>query len=152
MDVVLQEAAISGKSKLTKILLANILIFIAAFLGYKYLPAIIALDPKHTGRLIALVGVAPAMALLVSIAIGITQPKRFSANNDGITFGSAVASSDFYSWNDISEFSLCPKSKVLKFQVNSQQVKETLRLKQFGVTQHQFEQLQQLAKNGLRKE
>lgn len=152
MDVVLQEAAISGKSKLTKILLVNILIFIAAFLGYKYLPAIIALDPKQTGRLIALVGVAPAMALLVSIAIGITQPKRFSANNDGIMFGSALASSDLYSWNDISEFSLNPTSKVLKFQVNSLQLKETIRFKQFGITPHQLEQLQQLAKNGLKKE
>ena len=100
----------------------------------------------------AFVGMAPVIALFVSIAIGITQPKRFSANNDGITFGSALASSDFYSWKDISEFSLCPKNKVLKFQVNSLQTKETLRLKQFGITQQQFEQLQQLAKNGLKKE
>jgi len=152
MDVVLQEAAISGKKKLIKILLVNILIFIATYLGYKYLPAIIALDPKHTDRLIALVAMAPAIALFVSIVIGITQPKRFSANNDGITFGSALASRDFYSWKDISEFSLNPTSKVLKFQVQSLQVKETLRLKQFGITQHQFEQLQQLAKNGLKKE
>lgn len=149
MDVVLQQAAISGKSKLIKILLVNILIFIATFFGYKYLPAIIALDPKHSGRLIALVGIAPVIALFASIVIGITQPKRFSANKDGITFGSVLASRDIYSWKDISEFSLNPTSKVLKFQVNSLQIKETLRLKQFGITQHQFEQLQQLAKNGL---
>lgn len=149
MEVVLQEAAISGKSKLIKILLVNILIFIATFFGYKYLPAVIALAPNQSGRLIALVGIAPVIALFVSITIGITQPKRFSANNDGITFGSALVSSDFYSWKDISEFSLCPKSKVLKFQVQSLQVKETLRLKLFGITQHQLEQLQQLAKNGV---
>ena len=144
MDVVLQEAAVTGKTKLYIILLVNCIILSAACVGYKYVPAIIDLDPRY-GRLMVLVAMAPVLALFLSISIGVKQPRQFRANTEGITLGSSAVSSDFYYWSEISEFNLYPKSKLLKFRVDSQQLSESLKLKKFSISQQQFDQLQQLA-------
>lgn len=63
MDVVLQEAAVTGKTKLYIILLVNCIILSAACVGYKYVPAMIELDPRYYGRLMVLVAMAPVLAL-----------------------------------------------------------------------------------------
>ncbi|KUM52724.1 hypothetical protein [Rheinheimera sp. EpRS3] len=150
MDVVLQEVAVKGRTKLCTILLVNCIILGAACVGYKYVPAMIDLDPRY-GRLMVLVAMAPVLALFLSISIGVKQPRQFRANTEGITLGSSAVSSDFYYWSDITEFNLCPNSKVLKFRVDSQHLSETLKLKKFSISQQQFDQLQQLAIASLKR-
>jgi hypothetical protein len=145
MDIVLQEAAVTGKAKLYKILLVNCTILTVACVGYIYVPAMIEQDPRYYSRLMVLVAMAPVLALFLSISIGVNQPRQFRANTEGITLGDCAVNRDFYNWNDISEFNLCPKNKVLKFQVSSLQLNENLNLKKFSISQQQFNQLQQLA-------
>ncbi|WP_166836911.1 PH domain-containing protein [Rheinheimera pleomorphica] len=152
MLITLQQPIVSPTSKLYQILLVNCILLGATFLGYKYLPSILALDPRPNVRLMVIVAMAPVLALCCSIVIGTKQPKTLTADDDGITLGDAIAGSEFYPWHDISGFSLNPNSKVLKFRVDSLQLKHTFRLKQFGITQQQFEQLQQLAAVGLKSE
>jgi hypothetical protein len=150
IEVALQQPAISKTNKLCFILLANSLIVGACILGYSYLPGLLNTEPRGIGKLLALLVMAPAIALVVSIRIALKQLRYFRANAEGITLGDAIAGSEFYPWQDISGFSLNPKSKMLKFQVDSLQFKHTLWLKQFGISQPQFEQLQQLAAEGLK--
>lgn len=152
MKVTLQQPAISASRKLYSILLVNGIVLGATFFGYKYLPSILALDPRPNVRLMVVVAMAPVLALCCSIVIGTKQPKTLTADDDGITLGDAIAGSEFYPWRDISGFSLNPNSKVLKFKVDSLQLKQTFRLKQFGISQQQFEQMQQLAVVGLKGE
>lgn len=150
IEVALQQPAISKTKKFCFILLANSLIVAVCILGYRYLPGLLNADPRGISKLLALLVMAPAIALTVSIRIALKQPRYFRANTEGITLGDAIAGSEFYPWQDISGFSLNPKSKMLKFQVDSLQFKHTLWLKQFGISQPQFEQLQQLAAEGLK--
>lgn len=152
MTITLQQPIVSPISKLYQILLVNCIILGVTFLGYKYLPSILALDPCPNTRLMVIVAMAPVLALCCSIVIGTKQPKTLTANDSGITLSDTIAGSEFYPWHDISSFSLNPSSKVLKFKVDSLQLKHTFRLKQFGITQQQFEQLQQLADVGLKSE
>ena len=152
MKVTLQQPAIRASRKLYSILLVNGIILGATFLGYKYLPSILALDPRPNTRLMVIVAMAPVLALFCSIVIGTKQPKTLTADEFGITLSDAITGSEFYPWHDISGFSLNTSSKVLKFKVDSLDVKQRLRLKQFGISQQQFEQLQQLAEKGLKSE
>ncbi|MCF4009500.1 hypothetical protein [Rheinheimera sp. UJ63] len=150
ITMILQQSSVSRTHKLYKILLVNGIILSATFFGYKYLPALIALEPRHSGRLMALLAIAPLLALFCSIAIGARQPKTFSASLDGITLSDGIAGSEFYPWHNISGFKLNPNRKVLTFRIESLELKQTLRLKQFGITELQLEQLQQLAAVGLK--
>ncbi|MEO3877123.1 hypothetical protein [Rheinheimera fenheensis] len=152
IEVALQQPAISKTKKLCFILLANSLIVAVCIIGYRYLPGLLNTDQRGISKLLALLVMAPAIALVVSIRIALKQPGCFRANAEGITLGDAIAGSEFCPWHDISGFSLNPSSKVLKFKVDSLQLKHTFRLKQFGISQHQFEQLQQLAEVGLKSE
>jgi hypothetical protein len=70
MTITLQQPTVGRTSKFYSILLVNCIILGATFLGYKYLPSIIALAPHHNGRLMALVAMAPVLALFGSIVIG----------------------------------------------------------------------------------
>lgn len=151
-EITLQEPATSKTQKLCIILLTNSFILVMCLLGYRYLPGLLNAEPRGIGKLLALLVMAPAIALVLSIRIALRQPKYFRANAEGITLGDAIAGSEFYPWHDISGFSLNPISKVLKFQIDSLQLKQTFRLKQFGISQPQFEQLQQLAAVGLKSE
>lgn len=151
IEVALQQPAISKTKKLCIILLANSLIIVLCLLGYSYLPGLLNAEPRGISKLMAMVVMAPAIALAASISIALKQPRYFRVNAEGITLGDAIAGSEFYPWRDISGFSLNPNSKVLKFRVDSLEVKQRLRLKQFGISQQQFEQLQQLAAEGLKK-
>lgn len=151
-EVALQQPAISKTKKLCIILLANSLIVVVCILGYRYLPGLLNAEPRGISKLLAMVVMAPAIALAVSISIALKQPRYFRVNAEGITLGDAIAGSEFYPWRDISGFSLNPNSKVLKFKVDSLQLKQTFRLKQFGISQQQFEQMQQLAVVGLKGE
>ena len=121
-------------------------------LGDSYLPDLLNAEPRGISKLLALLVMAPAIALVISISIALKQPGYFRANAEGITLGDGITGSEFYPWRDISSFSLNPNSKVLKFRVNSLDVKQRLRLKQFGISQQPFEQLQQLADVGLKSE
>lgn len=152
IEVALQQPAISKTKKFCFILLANSLIVAVCILGYRYLPGLLNADPRGISKLLALLVMAPAIALTVSIRIALKQPRYFRANTEGITLGDAITGSEFYPWRDISGFSLNPKSKVLKFRVDSLQLKQTFRLKQFGISQQQFEQLQQLAEKWVKSE
>lgn len=152
MTITLQQPIASPISKLYQILRVNCIILGATFLGYKYLPSILALDPRPNTRLMVIVAMAPVLALFCSIVIGTKQPKTLTADEFGITLSDAITGSEFYPWREISGFSLNPNSKVLKFRVDSLQLKHTFRLKQFGISQQQFEQLQQLAEEGLKGE
>ena len=152
IEVALQQPAISKTKKLCFILLANSLIIVLCLLGYRYLPGMLNAEPRGISKLLMLVVMAPAIAQAVSIRIALKQPRYFRVNAEGITLGDAISGSELYPWHDISGFSLNPNSKVLKFKVNSLQLKQTFRLKQFGISQQQFEQLQQLAVVGLKGE
>ena len=151
-EVALQEPAISKTKKLCIILLINSLIIMLCILGYRYLPDLLPLDQRRISKLLAIVVMAPAIALAVSIAIALIQPRHFRANAEGIALGDAIAGNDLFHWHEISHFSLNLESKVLRFRVDRLQLKKTLRLKQFGISPQQLEQLQQLAAVGLKSE
>jgi len=144
-EVTLNEPAISAGSKLLQILVVSSLILVATFFGYKYLPVLMSSQIRDNGKLVALIVCGPVLALYSAITIGIRQPKQFSVSAEGIALGNAIAGKDFYPWHDVSEFTLCSNTKRLRLRVDRVELKETLNLKKFGVSQQQFEQIQKFA-------
>gem|GEM_PF-3045792 len=149
-EVTLNEPAISASRKLLEILIVSSLILVATFLGYAYLPVLVNTQHHGSGKLLALIVCGPVLALYSAITIGIRQPKQFSVSAEGIALGNAIAGKAFYPWHEVSEFTLCANTKRLRLRVDHVELKETLKLKKFGVNQQQLEQIQQLASDNIR--
>ncbi|WP_019677377.1 hypothetical protein [Arsukibacterium perlucidum] len=151
MEFELRELGQTTGKKVIKILLANVVIWATTYLGYKYLPDILNLDLQSSGKLIAIIAMGPAIALVSTIQIGVRQQRLFAAGAAGIKFGDPASGIQSYSWADIACFNLSPDTKVLKFAADSMDIAETIPLKKFGINEQQFNRLFELSTTFLRK-
>ncbi|WP_445425747.1 hypothetical protein [Alishewanella sp. HL-SH06] len=137
--------------KLAKIAIANIVILVATFIGYRYLPDILNLELHGSGKLIAVIAMVPAIALVSTIQIGLRQQRIFATGANGIRFGDSVSGVQSYSWEDISSFNLSPDTKVLHFASGCMGITETIPLKKFGINELQYSRLHELSSALIRK-
>lgn len=151
MEFELRELGQTTGKKVIKILLANVVIWATTYLGYKYLPDILNLDLQSSGKLIAIIAMGPAIALVSTIQIGVRQQRIFAAGAAGIKFGDPATGIQSYSWAGIACFNLSPDTKVLKFAADSMDIAETIPLKKFGINELQFNRLVELSTTFLRK-
>lgn len=145
MEFELRELGQTASSKVVKIVLANIVILGATFLGYKYLPDILNLNLQGSGKLLAVVVMGPAIALVSTIQIGLRQQRVFTAGAEGIKFGDPVSGIQSYFWEDISCFNLSHDMKILQLASKSMDIAETIPLKKFGITELQYHRLFELS-------
>lgn len=145
MDFELQERPLSRHSKLLYIVLLNIAILSATFLGYKYLPSLLNLPSGAHARMMIFVVFGPLFALTGTIVIALHQPRVVAFGHDGIKFGDTLAGTTFYSWAEIATFRLSNNGKKLTLRTKNKDLNETLSLKRLGITKQQSQKLEVLA-------
>lgn len=144
LDFELHERSLSRRNKLIYIVLLNIVILSATFLGYKYLPSLLNLPSSVHSRMMIFVVFGPVFALFGTIVIALKQPRAFAFGHDGIKFGDTLAGSTFYPWAEMDTFRLSNNGKKLKLRTKNKDVNETLSLTRFSITEQQRQKLQRL--------
>ncbi|MBU1619766.1 MAG: hypothetical protein KJ556_07380 [Gammaproteobacteria bacterium] len=147
----LRELSQSTARKALKIIGVNILLWTAIFVGYHYIPDILNVENGKPIRLVVVILMGPAVALMISIQIGVKAQRIFTANEQGIRFGDPVMGIKHYSWNDISHFDLSPDSKLLTLSLKNTDNTQSIPLKSFGINQQQYDNLLQWSSAALGK-
>lgn len=147
MEFELRELSQSAGIKALKIILLNIALWTATFIGYHYISDVLSSGNSNAGKLVAMIVMGPAVALVLSIQVGIRPQRIFVASEQGIQFGDPVSGMKRYSWKDIRCFELSPDSKLLKLSLKNTDQAEIIPLKRYGINQQQYDRLIQLAQN-----
>ncbi|MDP5191727.1 hypothetical protein [Rheinheimera baltica] len=151
MEFELRELGLTTSNKVVKIVLVNIFILAATYIGYKYLPAVLNLNLQSSGKLIAIIASGPAIALFATIQIGLRQQRIFAVGADGIKFGDPISGIQSYSWDDITRFNLSHDTKILQLASDSLNIEETIPLRKFGITALQYNRVLDLSSACLKK-
>lgn len=144
MEFELREQSQNAGIKAIKIILLNIALWTATFIGYHYIPEWLNSDSRSMGKLVAIVVMGPAIALVVSIQIGIRQQRIFTASEKGIKFGDPVSGFSHYLWEEIESFDLSPDTQLLKLSLKNTDKTDSIPLRNYGINQQQFDRLLQL--------
>lgn len=151
MEFELREQSQSASIKALKIILLNIALWTATFIGYHYISDVLSTGNSNAGKLVAVIVMGPAIALVLSIQVGIRPQRVFAANEQGIQFGDPVSGMKRYCWKEISCFELSPDAKLLKLSLENTDKTEVIPLKGYGINQQQYNKLLQWSAAGLVK-
>lgn len=147
MEFELRERSQSAGIKALKIILLNIALWTATFIGYHYISDVLSTGNSNAGKLVAVIVMGPAIALVLSIQVGIRPQRIFVVSEQGIQLGDPVSGMKHYYWKEISCFELSPDSKLLKLSLKNTDQTEIIPLKRYGINQQQYDRLLQLARN-----
>lgn len=147
MEFELRERSQSAGIKALKIILLNIALWTATFIGYHYISDVLSTGNSNAGKLVAVIVMGPAIALVLSIQVGIRPQRIFVVSEQGIQLGDPVSGMKHYDWKEISCFELSPDSKLLKLSLKNTDQTEIIPLKLYGINQQQYDRLLQLARN-----
>lgn len=113
MTLELREIHQSGRVKLLKIVLLNIALWTATFVGYGYLPELFSLDSRASSKIIALICMMPVFALVYSIFIGVKEQRILYADSDGIRYGGHISGFTYKSWKEVTKVQLGKSPKLI---------------------------------------
>ena len=148
MTFELSEVGQSRRWKLIKILLANISIWTATFIGYFYIPELLSMDAKGAGKIVAFIWFGPAFAVYWSISIGIKEQRRLMVSEDNLSFGSKTYGFKTFNWSEISDYQFDEQSKKLSLPRKGEEEELIIPLKRFEISTSQLTALKQkLAKS-----
>lgn len=71
MEFELRERSKSARIKALKIILLNIALWTATFIGYHYISDVLSTGDSNAGKLVTMIVIGPAIALVLSIQVGI---------------------------------------------------------------------------------
>lgn len=148
MTFELSEVGQSRRWKLIKILVANISIWTATFIGYFYIPELLSMDTKGAGKIVAFIWFGPAFAVYWSILIGIKEQRRLMVSEDNLSFGSKTYGFKTFNWSEISDYQFDEQSKKLSLPCKGEEEELIIPLKRFEISMSQLAALKQkLAKS-----
>lgn len=144
MEITLNEVAQRTNRKILKVLLLNLVIWVATFTGYHFMSELLASDNKGAGKLAAIIFMGPVLALFASINIGTKEQKSVEMSSKGVRFGGHMSGFSSFEWQHIRVTD--NKSRVITIDAPTQASPIHLALNHYGINDSQWAWVQQLAK------